>query len=67
MGKLFMCARQGWKPPYEATDGDDWEPDVHEAGIASGPQLVVGPERRRELLQLFPEVYAIEMEGEGTT
>ena len=62
MKSLIMCAEHGWKPPVSNVVTQK----AHCLRvIVSGPQLVVDSKRREELLRLFPEAIAIEMEGEG--
>ena len=62
LAKLILNADAGWKPPLK----DEVEVEVIKNGvILSGPEVVDNKDRRAELIKLFPDATAIEMEGEG--
>ena len=59
---LIKNADDGWKAPLKGF----WEVKVWKDGVyLSGPEKIENTERRKELVQRFPDAIAIEMEGQG--
>ena len=59
---LINHADNGWKAPLRGS----WEVKVWKDGVyLSGPEKIETRERRKELVQRFPDAIAIEMEGQG--
>ena len=59
---LIKNADDGWKAPLRGS----WEVKVWKDGVyLSGPEKIESRERRKELVQRFPDAIAIEKEGEG--
>ena len=56
------CA-DGWKAPLKNSEAQ--EVKVHLGEVLSGPEDVRHELRRKELVELYPEAVAFEMEGEG--
>lgn len=64
IAKLITGITDGWEAPLK--DPEKLEVSVHRDGVfLSGPELVDNSERRKKLVNRFPEAIAIEMEGEG--
>ena len=63
--KLIRHVADGWKAPLK-------NPEVREVKVHSDGEILSGPEkigvdgRRDELVNLYPQAMALEMEGEGT-
>ena len=61
---LITTAAFGWQPPLK--DPEVREVKVHSSGeFLSGPEQVESPRRRDELVSLYPNALAIEMDGDG--
>ena len=59
---LIKNADDGWKAPLRGS----WEVKVWKDGVyLSGPEKIESRERRKELVQRFPDAIAIEKEGQG--
>ena len=61
--RVMLRACDGWQPPLK--DLDAREVEIHRGAFLSGPEEVIGRKRCETLLERFPEVVAIEREGEG--
>ena len=61
--KVMLRAGDGWQPPLK--DLDAREVEIHRGAFLSGPEEVIDRKRCEALLERFPEVVAIEREGEG--
>ena len=63
---MIPCAAFGWKPPLKNSAVEHDEVKVHSNGeILSGPEKIASVSRRNELVQLYPNAIAVEMDGEG--
>ena len=63
--KLIRHVADGWKTPLK--NPKEREVKVHCDGeILSGPEKISVDRRRDELVHLYPQAIALEMEGEGT-
>ncbi|XP_029185660.1 death domain-containing ATP nucleosidase-like isoform X2 [Acropora muricata] len=66
ISKLIPCAAYGWKPPLKYPGVEHEEVKVHSNGeILSGPEEIASVSRRDELVQLYPNAIAVEMDGDG--
>ncbi|XP_067031602.1 death domain-containing ATP nucleosidase-like isoform X2 [Acropora muricata] len=66
VSKLIPCAAYGWKPPLKNPEVEHEEVKVHCNGeILSGPEEIASVPRRDELVQLYPNAIAVEMDGDG--
>ena len=66
ISRLIPCAAFGWKPPLKNTEVEQEEVKVHSNGeILSGPEEIASISRRNELVQLYPNAIAVEMDGDG--
>ncbi|XP_067024644.1 death domain-containing ATP nucleosidase-like isoform X1 [Acropora muricata] len=64
--QLIPCAAFGWKPPLKNPAVEHDEVKVHSNGeILSGPEEIASVSRRNELVQLYPNAIAVEMDGDG--
>ncbi|XP_074630935.1 death domain-containing ATP nucleosidase-like [Acropora palmata] len=64
--QLIPCAAFGWKPPLKNPKLEHEEVKVHSNGeILSGPEEIASVSRRNELVQLYPNAIAVEMDGDG--
>ena len=64
LAQLIQNADDSWEAPL--IDPDELKVDVHRDGVfLSGPEVVDNKDRRKQLMERFPEAIAIEMEGEG--
>ena len=64
--QLIPCAAFGWKPPLKTPAVEHDEVKVHSNGeILSGPEEIASVSRRNELVQLYPNAIAVEMDGDG--
>ncbi|KAL9978772.1 hypothetical protein ACROYT_G016328 [Oculina patagonica] len=64
IAKLIRGIADGWEAPLK--DPEKLKVNVHRDGVfLSGPELVDNSDRRKELVNRFPEAIAIEMEGEA--
>ena len=64
--QLIPCAAFGWKPPLKNPEVEQEEVKVHSNGeILSGPEEIASVSRRNELVQLYPNAIAVEMDGDG--
>ena len=61
--KVMLRAGDGWQPPLK--DLDAREVEIYRGAFLSGPEEVIDRKRCEALLERFPEVVAIEREGEG--
>ena len=61
--KVMLRAGDGWQPPLK--DLNAREVEIHRGAFLSGAEEVIDRKRCETLLQRFPEVVAIEREGEG--
>lgn len=63
--QLIIHVADGWKAPL--TSPEEREVKVHSScEVLSGPEKINTDTRRDELVQLYPQAMAVEMEGEGT-
>ena len=63
---LIPCASHGWKPPLKNPEVEHEEVKVHSnSEILSGPEEIASVPRRDELVQLYPNAIAVEMDGDG--
>ncbi|XP_067024645.1 uncharacterized protein [Acropora muricata] len=63
--QLIPCAAFGWKPPLKNPAVEHDEVKVHSNGeILSGPEEIASVSRRNELVQLYPNAIAVEMDGD---
>lgn len=64
---LIRHAADGWRAPLERnTEGRDPEVNVHRDGeFLSGPEEIDSDRRREELVRLYPNAIAVEMDGQG--
>ena len=66
ISQLIPCAAFGWKPPLKKPEVEQEEVKVHSNGeILSGPEEIASVSRRNELVQLYPNAIAVEMDGDG--
>ena len=66
ISQLIPCAAFGWKPPLKNPELEHEEVKVHSNGeILSGPEEIASVSRRNELVQLYPNAIAVEMDGDG--
>ena len=66
ISKLILSAGFGWKPPLKNPEVENEEVKVHSDGeILSGPEEIASVSRRNELVQLYPNAIAVEMDGDG--
>ena len=66
ISQLIPCAAHGWKPPLKNPELKHEEVNVHSNGeILSGPEEIASVSRRNELVQLYPNAIAVEMDGDG--
>lgn len=64
ISQLIPCAAHGWRPPLKNPEGQ--EVKGHSNGeILSGPEEVASISRRNELVLLYPNAVAVEMDGDG--
>ena len=63
LSKVMLRAGDGWQPPLK--DLNAREVEIHRGAFLSGAEEVIDRKRGETLLQRFPEVVAIEREGEG--
>ena len=61
--KVMLRAGDGWQPPLK--DLNAREVEIHRGAFLSGPEEVIDRKRCEALIERFPEVVAIEREGEG--
>ena len=65
ISQLIPYAPYGWKPPLKNREAEH-EVKVHSNGeILSGPEEIASVSRRNELVQLYPNAIAVEMDGDG--
>lgn len=63
--QLIRHVADGWRAPL--TSPEEREVKVHSScEVLSGPEKISTDTRRDELVQLYPQAMAVEMEGEGT-
>ena len=66
ISRLIPFAAFGWKPPLKNPEVEREEVRVHSDGeILSGPEEIASVNRRDELVQLYPNAIAVEMDGDG--
>ena len=66
ISKLILSAAFGWKPPLKNPEVENEEVKVHSNGeILSGPGEIASVSRRNELVQLYPNAIAVEMDWDG--
>ena len=66
ISKLIPCAAFGWKPPLKNAEVEHEEVKVNSNGeILSGPEKIASVSRRNELVQLYPNAIAVEVDGDG--
>ena len=66
ISQLILYAPYGWKPPLKNPEVEHEEVKVHSNGeILSGPEQIASVSRRNELVQLYPNAIAVEMDGDG--
>ena len=66
ISQLVPYAPYGWKPPLKNPEVEHEEVKVHSNGeILSGPEEIASVSRRNELVQLYPNAIAVEMDGDG--
>ena len=66
ISRLIPCAAYGWKPPWKNREEEHEEVKVHSNGeILSGPEEIASVSRRDEVVQLYPNAIAVEMDGDG--
>ena len=64
LSELLRSADHGWTTPLK--NPEELEVKVHKDGLLlSGPEVVNSNERRKELIQRYPDAIGVEMEGEG--
>ena len=61
--KVILRASDGWQPPLK--DLNAREVEIHRGAFLSGAEEVIDRKRCEVLIERFPEVVAIEREGEG--
>ena len=61
--KVMLRAGDGWQPPLK--DLNAREVEIHRGAFLSGAEEVIDRKRCEALIERFPEVVAIEREGEG--
>ena len=66
ISQLISYAPYGWKPPLKNPGVEHEEVKVHSNGeIWSGPEEIASVPRRNELVQLYSNAIAVEMDGDG--
>lgn len=66
ISRLIPFAALGWKPPLKNPEEEREKVKVHSDGeILSGPEEIASVTRRDELVQLYPNAIAVEMDGDG--
>ena len=63
LSKVMLRAGDGWQPPLK--DLNAREVEIHRGAFLSGAEEVIDRKRCEALIERFPEVIAIEREGEG--
>ena len=62
--QLIRHVADGWKAPLKIPEVRDVK--IHNSGeFLSGPEKISADKRRKELVHLYPQATAMEMEGEG--
>ena len=64
--QLIPCAAFGWKPPLKNLELEHEEVKVYSnSEILSVPEGIASESGRNELVQLYPNAIAVEMDGDG--